>query len=190
VKPVVKLGITLGAFIVLVGLAVVSAMGFVLVTGPRMRTQPNVRTYQAEVTPLPEGVVTAARIMDRDTGDVPDASRAGIVRVAKDAATMANPVPADEDSCARGKIYYQYYCIFCHGEQGDGNGPVGQSYVPKPADLRTPKVQGYSDGQILVTMLTGEGHEPVLERVAPPEHRWYLVHYVRTLGSAASRRTE
>lgn len=180
-KPAVKLGIALGAFIVLVGLAVVSAMGFFLVTGPRMRTQPNVRTYQAKVTPLPEGVVTA---------DVPDASPQGIVRVAKDAATMANPVPATEDSCARGKIYYQYYCIFCHGEQGDGNGPVGQSYTPKPADLRTPKVQGYSDGKILAAMLTGEGHEPVLERVAPPEHRWYLVNYVRTLGSSASRGTE
>ncbi|MDQ1256891.1 MAG: hypothetical protein QG656_1491 [Candidatus Hydrogenedentes bacterium] len=60
---------------------------------------------------------------------------------------------------------------------------MGQSYVPRPADLCGPKVQGYSDGEILRTMLTGEGHEPVLGRVVPTEHRWPLVLYVRALGS-------
>jgi len=36
-----------------------------------------------------------------------------------------------------------------------------------------------SDGEILYAMLTGTGHEPVLQRVVPPPYRWYLVLYVR-----------
>lgn len=175
-KPAVKFGIALGALVVLAGLTIVSVMGYVLITGPRMRMQPNVRPYQAEVPPLPAGIVPV---------DLPDASSSGRVPAAADAAKMVSPLPATEENAASGKVYYQYYCAFCHGEKGDGNGPVGQSYTPKPADLRPAKVQAYSDGQMLRSMLSGEGHEPVLEKVVPLEHRWYLVQYVRTLGSSA-----
>ena len=31
---------------------------------------------------------------------------------------------------AIGKNVYGYYCAFCHGTDGAGNGPVGRSYVP------------------------------------------------------------
>ena len=82
---------------------------------------------------------------------------------------------------ARGKVYYDYYCVFCHGDKGDGNGPVGESYVPVPADLRAAKIQAYADGELLRAMLVGTGHEPVLGRVVHPEHRWYLVLYVRSM---------
>jgi len=86
---------------------------------------------------------------------------------------------------ARGRIYYDYYCVFCHGTDGRGNGPVGQSYMPKPSDLTDPSVQRQSDGELLRKSLTGTGHEPVLARVIPPEHRWYLVSYVRSLTAVA-----
>jgi hypothetical protein len=172
VKPSVKLGIALGVCIVLVGLAVVSAMGFVLLTAPRMRIQPSIRTYQTAVPPLPAGVIP----VEQPVVALPSE---------EDALTWTNPVTATPENSARGKVYYQYYCIFCHGEQGRGDGPVGQSYVPIPADLSAQKIQAYSDGQLLRAMLSGIGHEPVLERVVPPEHRGYLVHYVRSLLSPA-----
>lgn len=122
---------------------------------------------------MPEGVVpvnTRPRLPSEET-----------------AKSLANPVPMDEAAIVRGKTYYEYYCVFCHGDKGDGHGPVGQSYIPTPTDLRIPKIQGYSDGQIFRTMLIGAGHEPVLEKVVLPEHRWYLVSYVRRLGSAPSK---
>ncbi len=171
-NPVAKLAVLLAIPILLAAAAAVSVMGYVLYEGPRMRMQPNVRAWQAEVPPMPAGAVPAS---------TPDASPNGKAPSAEAAAGMANPVPASEESIARGKVYYQYYCVFCHGDAGDGNGPVGQSYVPKPADLRSPKVGAYADGQVLRAMLTGVGHEPVLERVVPDEHRWPLVNYVRTL---------
>ena len=103
----------------------------------------------------------------------------------QEAATVRNPLFVDRAPTAadyaRGKVYYDSYCVFCHNANGDGQGPVGQSFVPFPADLRTARVRAYSDGQLLRAMLTGPGHEPVLAYTVHPEHRWYLVLYVRSL---------
>jgi mono/diheme cytochrome c family protein len=96
--------------------------------------------------------------------------------------------PATPRDLAAGQVYYQFYCAFCHGIAGDGQGPVGLSFVPFPADLRTQKVRGMSDGEILRAMLTGAGHEPVLEHTVLPQHRWPLVHYVRGLSAGPVHR--
>jgi hypothetical protein len=142
--------------------------GYVLYNGPRMTVQPHLRAFQAILPPLPAGVTTV-----QPPERLPAAGRA---------ARMTSPLEAGSANRERGRVYYHYYCVFCHGEQGDGRGPVGESYIPAPSDLRSPRVRGYADGQLLRAMLTGTGHEPVLDRVVPPEHRWYLVLFVRSLG--------
>lgn len=147
-------------------LAAVIAFGvfaYLLFTGPRMKTQVNIRPFQAQMPPI-----------SNDAVPVVDA-------YPTIAADQNNPLPVTDENIARGKVYYGYYCVFCHGESGKGDGPVGYSYVPVPADLRTAKVQSLSDGKLLRAMLTGTGHEPVLVRVVPQEHRWYLSLYVRSL---------
>jgi hypothetical protein len=78
-------------------------------------------------------------------------------------------------------MYYGYYCVFCHGETGRGDGLVGRSYVPRPTDLTAPSVQNLSDGALYGAMLAGTGHEPVLGYVVLPEALWYIVAYVRHL---------
>lgn len=88
------------------------------------------------------------------------------------------PLPTEEN-LHRGKVYYAYYCIFCHGENGEGNGPVGQSYVPKPANLNADSITRYSVPELYDASLTGTGHEPVLRQVIPAEHRKYLILYIR-----------
>jgi len=72
-------------------------------------------------------------------------------------------------------------CLACHGEDGHGDGPVGDSYMPVPADLHRESVRRMADGELLLAMLTGTGHAPVLERVVNPDHRWYLVTFTRWL---------
>ena len=139
--------------------------GYVLYKGPRMSVQQHLREFQMDLPPHPAGTVAVRR---------PDPSAAQAV-------TLTNPLQANAGNVARGQVYYSYYCVFCHGDTGAGNGPVGQSYTPVPTDLRSEKVARYPDGQLLRSMLTGVGHEPVLERVVPPEHRWYLVLFVRSL---------
>ena len=156
----------MGLFLLVVMLA---AAAHLLVTGPRMKVQPHIRAYQARAPALPDGVVP---VQPAPALPAPDAARA-----------LTNPLAATPAHLAGGKIYYEYYCIFCHGPSGHGDGAVGQSYVPVPADLAAPRVQAFSDGQLLRAMLTGTGHEPVLERVVPPEHRWPLVLYVRALAA-------
>ena len=53
---------------------------------------------------------------------------------------MKNPLPERQDVRDRGRVYYNYYCVFCHGDNGQGDGPVGYSYMPAPTDLHAPKI--------------------------------------------------
>lgn len=159
------------ALIIIPPLLFGAAFIFMLYKGPRMTVQHHLREFQMIMPPRPAGSVTVT------PGErLPSAS---------EAAGMKNPLPPTPQNVAAGSVYYRYYCVFCHGDSGTGDGPVAMSYVPVPADLTTAKVSGYADGPLLRSMLTGVGHEPVLERVVPPEHRWYLVLYVRSLPQVA-----
>jgi hypothetical protein len=155
-----------------------AVIAYLLFTGPRMFVQPNTRPFQM-VTP----VTTADSIPAVNLyTTLPDESQAE---------KLKNPLTSTPENFAKGKVYYSYYCAFCHGDKGDGFGPVGYSYVPAPSDLRTPKVQSQSDGRLLLSMMTGTGHSPMLERIVLPEYHWYLVLYLRQLAlpSAASSLT-
>jgi mono/diheme cytochrome c family protein len=57
-------------------------------------------------------------------------------------------VPADVLS--RGYDLYTRYCVTCHGEHGDGDGPAGVGMNPAPRDFRTAtfKFAGASDQEL------------------------------------------
>jgi hypothetical protein len=138
-------------------------VAYLLFTGPHMKNQPSLKDYEALPPPLPAGATPVNPLPGMST--VPDSA--------------SNPLPATPVNLARGKVYYGYYCLFCHGEKGNGEGPVGDSYVPKPADLNADSIRTLTDRALYTAMLIGVGHEPVLARVVAPEHRWYLVLFVR-----------
>jgi hypothetical protein len=161
---------TMAAIVIIAGMVVAGLFLLVLYHGPRMTVQPHFRAYQM-VQPKPvDGTVPVDLPEQLPTGDA--------------AAVVRNPLPDTAENRERGRIYYDYYCVFCHGREGAGNGPVGESYTPAPADLRSRRIAGYKDGELLRAMLLGIGHEPVLERVVPPKHRWYLVLHARSLKGA------
>lgn len=65
---------------------------------------------------------------------------------------------ASQKSVGQGRTYYLRYCASCHGENGDGRGPIASSIKEQPADLRllsekfgTPlsieRVAAYIDGR-------------------------------------------
>ncbi|WP_136524251.1 c-type cytochrome [Geomonas ferrireducens] len=137
--------------------------GWILVRGPRMTVQHHIREFQMVLPGPAQGSVSVR----------PMAASEGVME-----GPRATPA-----LLAQGRVYYDYYCLFCHGSAGAGDGPVGNSYVPRPADLRRPSVGAYLDGELLHRMLTGTGHEPVLERVVPQRHRWPLMLYLRALGA-------
>ncbi len=155
--------------VVLVCAAAAGAVAlYLMFSGPRMRTQPKPAPYQAVMPALPAGVIPVA-------GEAPTVPSEAMV------ARLHNPVPDAPQAIETGRVYYGYYCVFCHGADGRGDGPVGRSYVPAPTDLTSSHTAGLSDGALYRAMLTGVGHEPVLGYVIDPKMHWYLVRYVRHL---------
>ena len=155
--------------ILLIALSFLGVAGLytiVLTNGPRMKVQPYTRAFQSVLPAVPRGTVTT---------DWPDQSSS---LTAPGAANSANKSAAN---LQRGSVYYRYYCIFCHGERGDGHGPVGESFFPVPADLRRSNIKAYDNGQLLRALLKGNGHDPVLERIVDPRHRRDLMLFVRSL---------
>jgi len=161
IRRLLGLGILASAAAATVGLVLMFA-------GPRMDDQVNVRSYRAAALPVPAGSVPLQTGWVHPT-DGP-----------------CSPPPG-ESAMAAGFRGYSYYCVFCHGDRGDGDGPVGQSYVPKPADLRSERVQSLSDEQLARAMVAGTGHAPVLERVVPPEVRQDIARYVRGLAAPTAQ---
>jgi mono/diheme cytochrome c family protein len=98
----------------------------------------------------------------------------------------ANPVPATSDSIARGQELFGINCQMCHGVTGVGNGPIAPFLVKyKPANLTSPIVQAFPDGQIFVTITNGVPNRmPPLNENLTVSERWDVVNYVRTLQAA------
>jgi mono/diheme cytochrome c family protein len=95
-------------------------------------------------------------------------------------ATRPNPVPRSEVSVARGAELYKIYCTPCHGVTGKGDGPVTPRFIPPP-DLRSPQIQGRTDGHLSFYIGYGGAIMPAYGEALSPAERWDLVNYVRSL---------
>jgi len=89
-----------------------------------------------------------------------------------------NPLEASDEVYEEGKRLYISNCAHCHGDKGDGNGPmvVSGAYVGVP-DYANLKNLG--DGQLFYSIYYGKGmmgaHAPILNK----KEIWTLVHYIR-----------
>lgn len=83
---------------------------------------------------------------------------------------------------AKGKALYGTFCVVCHGEKGDGNGPAGVALNPKPRNFSTdPFKQGSRPPDIFATLGTGVPGTPMVAFAQlTEEDRWALAHYVHT----------
>ena len=98
---------------------------------------------------------------------------------------LANPVPADDRSLANGRKYYAINCVPCHGDLGDGKGPV-TSYGMVPISLLSGITQGRTDGYIWGMIRNGRGSMPSYNRIEEMD-RWDVVNYVRGLQGRLGR---
>ena len=94
-----------------------------------------------------------------------------------------NPMPGDEASIIRGRELYAINCKMCHGDTGEGTGPVAPFLIKfKPANLTSNVVQSKSDGSIFLTITNGiQGAMPPLNENFTVSERWDVVNFVRTL---------
>jgi mono/diheme cytochrome c family protein len=88
-----------------------------------------------------------------------------------------------EATLKKGKELYTAMCQHCHGEKGDGNGPMVASGayagVPNYADRAT-----LSDGQMFYSIYYGKGAMGSHSSQLNKKEIWTLVHYVRKMQNA------
>jgi mono/diheme cytochrome c family protein len=137
----------------------------------RMRETPAVRPHEEPLTLM-------------ETGIVPVTGGEAVYRATPGAA-LTSPVNANDPQVAiRGKAVYFTFCAQCHGPNYDGNGTVGQSFMPLPTDFRTPAVQSKPAGELFKSVSYGipGGRQPPLETTITIADRWSVVVFVKSLG--------
>ena len=98
----------------------------------------------------------------------------------------SNPVPADDVSISRGQTLFTINCVMCHGETGEGNGPVSGLIANKPANLTSIITRSKVDGVLFMTITNGvEGKMPPMVENLTVRDRWDVINYIRTLKPAA-----
>ena len=100
------------------------------------------------------------------------------------AAADMNPLKLTEENrdaiFKEGKALYTANCAHCHGEKGDGNGPMMKSgaYAGVP-DYKEQARMDLSDGQIFYSIYYGKGAMGSHASLVNKKEIWTLVHYVR-----------
>lgn len=118
-------------------------------------------------------------MMDRHHAQVPE-----------EYAGLTNPVPADEESLARGEEIYGRLCASCHGDGGMGDGPAAENLDPSPAPIaHTSRMLG---DDYLFWRVTEGGHDfatamPAWDQALTEQERWDVINYVRALGQGTAQ---
>ena len=94
---------------------------------------------------------------------------------------LRNPIPAAQESLARGQQLYTQNCMVCHGVQGRGDGPAARTLRPPPADL-SQHVTAHTEGELWWFITNGvQGTQmPAWKSVLTDNERWDLVNYIRS----------
>jgi len=98
---------------------------------------------------------------------------------------LKNPVTATEQNFVAAREHFADHCASCHGNDGGGNTEMGRALYPKAPDMRLPRTQGLSDGEIFYIiengiMLTGMPGWST-GTVEGERASWELVHFIRRL---------
>jgi len=156
-------------------LLAIPGTGVTLPWNKDMVDQPSVKAQESEVAANPSAVPVGGR-----DGYPPPKDIIELVRARLEAGRiLVNPIPKSPESLARGREMYELHCIVCHGEQGRGDGPVGQKFVPQPMELNFDYVQLQPDGQIFYTISHGSLAMPFYRQAIAVEDRWHLVNYIK-----------
>ena len=97
---------------------------------------------------------------------------------------QANPIPANRESVAAGQALFIANCASCHGPTGKGDGPVGLTLNPRPADLSQHAIPGvHTDAQLYEWITNGfpGSAMPAWKATLSDTDRWNLVNFIRTL---------
>ena len=109
-----------------------------------------------------------------------DAARAG--------RELANPFPSDDAAVQeRGADRFRTFCQHCHGPTGRGDGPVAMRGFPAPPPLNSETSLKLEDGRIFHIITHGQKNMPAHGGQVPPDDRWRIVSFVRSLQATLQR---
>ena len=97
---------------------------------------------------------------------------------------QANPIPPNSESIAAGGSLYAVNCVPCHGVSGKGDGPIGLTMNPRPANLTQHAMPGaHTDAQLYEWITNGfpGTRMPAFRSTLSDTDRWNLVNFIRTL---------
>jgi mono/diheme cytochrome c family protein len=100
----------------------------------------------------------------------------------------ANPFASSPEVLAEMRAHFADHCAICHGNDGSGKTQIGQNLYPKAPDMRLPRTQNLTDGELYYTIhngirLTGM---PAWGTDEKDEDSWKLVLFIRHLPQLTS----
>lgn len=115
-----------------------------------------------------------------ENGSSTSTENATLAPVPEEYAGLTNPLGAD--AAAAGAEVFRANCEMCHGPQGHGDGPAGQSLEPKPRNLVNIQAAAGDDflfwrireGKPGTSMVAWKG-------ILTDEQIWQAVSFIRTL---------
>ena len=100
-----------------------------------------------------------------------------------------DPLPDNADTRATGTEHFMHHCGICHGLDGQNTGvPFAGKMSPPVADLASPRVQRYTDGQLKWIIDNGIRFTgmPGWKGVLDDNEAWAIVRYIRHLPAKGS----
>ncbi|HRH67598.1 MAG TPA: cytochrome c [Bacteroidia bacterium] len=98
-------------------------------------------------------------------------------------AELKNPLAKTEIHMAEGKLLYQNYCLICHGDKGQGDGPVVQRNGPKPPAYNSDLLKNLPEGKMFHTTQYGKNMMGSHASQLTATQRWKIIMYVQTMQS-------
>ena len=100
-----------------------------------------------------------------------------------------NPIQASAETIEAGKQAFGFYCVVCHGRDGQNTGvPFAKSMSPPAPSLASSEIQRYTDGQLKWVIENGISPSgmPASKGILSDEDMWTIVVYLRHLPPAGS----
>lgn len=96
---------------------------------------------------------------------------------------MTNPFPASADTIREGMLHFADHCATCHANDGSGDTLYGKGLFPKPPDMRLPRTQNLSDGELFWIIENGVRFTgmPGFGEPGHQDESWKLVRFIRHL---------
>ena len=100
-----------------------------------------------------------------------------------------NPLTATTENIEAGKQIFGYYCVECHGRDGQNTGvPFATAMSPPVPSLASADIQRYTDGQLKWIIENGifPSGMPASKGTLNDDEIWHIVIYLRHLPRAGS----